>query len=467
MAKLLCATMALLVVSAMCQTTTYREGEQKISQMVHSAVGYLVDGLAASAYGTFHSYIDSADIVFTEIRAESFSQEGTSQVSFSAPRKVIADIPKSCLCVNFAAVLVYNWFVLSTSAYATFTTCAGCSVTLDFGDNPVTVGGAAVVSKLAATYTTTNVKLANWAARAMGLETKLANALVTSPNWGSYVDGFVQSSWNRLSAPLLNASYSEYKIEADYDAGRVGYSLRYFSAQSDPNRKLLELAYGVPTSFTTSLAPGPAMEHSFSAGAIARLYSAATSSLVWSFNLTQESLPESVTVRLDTKTFAQAVPDLIFFASPRNLTARVELVRSQSVSASITEKKTGLKISDVRFKITVLDWESRELIHGEIKVSSEVSLRLTHNGSVLRLVPRVTGSLVDVISLTCERYRSVVRPGLKRIAQELLDEYFAEMYKDRTLGSGIVLSTFSEKVDVERSTVGYEDSVVRVRVYYP
>ena len=465
MPGVLCLLLILFSLScSQAQTAMLRESAERIQHNVQQALDLLLFGMSGYIYPAFSGFVGSADLTMVRIHPDTLKQIGASAVNFVFPNTVKVFYPSSCFCVDFSAIMLYNWFIFTVSSYATFTTCVSGTITMNFIQASKEMLGTRIDFK----YSSKNVVLTNPIAKIFGIEKAVATALASSTTWNEYLDKSVQGIWKNLSHRMLNTSYSVYKVDVDYSTGTITHALPFSYSRVGEEEKIVELAYGEKKySERSDVRPNsdvPALEHVLSAEFFAELYAKAML-LGWKMNVTAADVPQNMTVKLDTKTFSQAIPDLMMERGVKNLFAGVNSL-SSDVTGHVDAEREELKVSGVRFAIRIYDWEGKQLLEGEFLLSLVLCMKLKSNNFVIRLVPSIKRTEVSVTKLTSERYRSVIKNGLGAIIQAMLDEYFSDLYKDKTLGNGIALTTFNEKPDLDKSHVIYRDKTVTATVYY-
>ena len=470
MANILHIVLAISVLSGIIQAKTtlvsYKETELQLQHDGIEAVNSVLFGLAGYIYKTFHGSHGSSDLTFAEIHPELAYQQGAPHITFVPPREVRMSYPKYCFCMDYSAIVIYNWFFFSMSTYTTFTTCSACNITIAF--NNASDASPAVNTKIANKYTTFNVKTTSLLAKIIGMDKIISESVTSSNAWSEYIETAAQTIWKTITGEMINMAYSKYKVDIGYDAGVVSHSIPYMNAEIK-NGQILDISYGYRTSTENEeakIADGPdfAFEKDFNVELLSILYTKAMS-LKWVAKINPATIPSNLTVKLDTKTFEQVIPDLIMREPPQNFS--IDIYPNASTVVIKYQKETRqFGVTGSTLTVVVNDMKGKEIVKGTFTITFFLDMSLKCNNFTARIVPVAKRIIVEVLTLRSNEYETVIKEGMASVIQALIDEYYGPFFVSRTLGSGISLTTFTQKPDPEQSALMYTPDTISALIYY-
>jgi len=439
--------------------TIYREYAPRITHNIKQALDLLMLGLGGYQYTPFHGYHKYTQIDIIQPFPDALFLKEKANVIYKSEHEVIVEYPKDAFCIDFSAYSVHSLFMLTVSSFIEFRMCAAAEISLDFIRN----GNNVLHSKINPKYTISNLKVKNGIAQFLGAEKALQD-LLSADSWAQYINKAVQNCWESMCAKYLEQIYQNFTSTISYDYGRFTHFIPFNNAKT--NSDSLQISYGELGS--ENIAYGMkneenlATEFMFSADYFAQLYTKA-SNLQWSLNITNETLPANVIVRLDTLSFIQVMPDLYMVEGFKPLSAKIVPVKSGCMAEIM---RNEIKVNNTEFQIFLNDWNGQELLNATFKVTAFYNAKIKGNTKVVRMVPILQKVHVEVHDVKKGRYSTIIKDGLANIIKEIVECYYTKVFGDKTLGEGIALTDFNEKPDMEKSHIIFENSFVIAKVFY-
>ena len=448
---------------AKMQHIQYKEEALRTREYAQEAMQSFLSGLGGASYPVFRESTGATALTLLQIFPGAYSAKSSPQIIYTPPHEINVVYRPVGYCIDMTATLVYDLLVFPLSSFTSMTICGACDVSLKFGQN-----SKPVETKLKVAWNITNFALENGIMKLFGLDTLILGKLKTSPKWAQYMDGIIQTAWTKTAALLYASNYNAYKMNVNYESGSVGLRLPFLSGAVSSSR--LELEYAPAH---TSLVPAiqrleseerVAHIHSLDSDVLKELYGRAME-LKWSIYADPTTLPSNLSVKLNTATFGQVIPDMLLKQLDKNLSVTV-YPNVSKLTVKVLEEFNEVHVNNLTFTIIVHDWNKELLLAGIFNIHMRLSMSLQCNGYSAKLIPTVTQTTVEVTTLRSPSYSTVIKSGMARIIQKLIQEYYMKLYMNRTLSEGIPFTFHPENPDPTKSSVSISSNHVKVTIAY-
>jgi hypothetical protein len=454
-----CLVWVLCLSQAAAQQILYREEEPRTKRVAEEAMLAFLSGLAATAYPSFRESAGLAALTLMQIYPGLFSIQDTPQILYAPPDLYKAIFRPWGFCINFTAIAVYDLWVFPMSSFVSLTMCGACDISVKFR-------AKGIDSSMQANLTATQFFLENPLMRLLGLDKTIRQHLHESSKWAQYLQTMIDLTWKNTSAALYSGIYNAFQIDINYIFGSTSLLLPYLVAAVSKRGVNVHFGgHGVGDVADVGSDGQVAHIHEMDMGVLKELYQQAME-LEWDLAIDSTTIPSNLSVKMNTKTFGQVIPDMLLEDLEQNLTAVVYPNKS-TIYAKIAKEFDEVNVHNFTFTVIVNDWEKKILLAGNFRIDLRLKMAFRCTPFSCKLVPIIVQTAVEVLTLTSPRYQTLIKTGLGRIIQKLINEYYLSFVKDRTLDTGILFTLYPEIPDPATSYSTLKNTTVQVTVTYP
>jgi len=433
--KILLFTLCLCFISIFIKgQIIYRESFSRTKYICENAILAFLQGIINYKYENFNSDLQILDII-----PNFYNRKSINSIQYLNSHEIQINFPNDSFCIEYSALAMKNSIIIPISSQIKFSICVNLDILLKLPEKSNQNPFENIIMN--AKIRLENFYIENWVKKMFGFENLLKKSLEL---WIEKFSQIIEEVWKNTGINRYQIYYQKFDFGICYTKFCQNLLLNY--TKNYINNDLLIFEYGHENSDILQNSFNYSKQYILSPKIFSLLFQNIFLRKDLSFLFSQSNFSKNSQFWMDTNTFSQVIPDISLEFPNQFLIAKI-FTKESIISSEIINNHIIIKNLTFGFSL------NNTILEGIFNINLEISLFLNYADNSVKIISNLEKFSIFVQFLKSTKYITLLKSGMENIIFTAINELLKEKFFENLLGSGIFISNFPEKINIEKSNI--------------